>query len=146
MTKDLINTNQDLSLPSYDLDGILPDLNNAEALPIDLVEGYWTPEAPGETKRVFFKKIIEKDTMLEDDTTKKLTVAQFLECCPDGTYRLIGNATVRLVQHMRDMQIEPGTPLQITYTGKTTTRSGYKIDTWQIRPLQIPGHDSKKLK
>lgn len=138
MTKELVDTNKELGLQNFDLDGVLPDLySSARALPIDLVQEYWSPEAPGETKRVYFKGILEKDTLLEDDTRKTLRHATFLEQTKEGNYRWISNASVRLVQHMEDMRIKTGTPLEITYKGKARTRGGFNIDTWQIRPLQV---------
>lgn len=133
--KELTKKENSLAIPAFDLGGILPDLNEMEVLPIDLVQDYWTPESAGESKRLFFKGIVE-ETKKDEQTGEpyEAEVAYFIEQLEDGSHKQIINQSVRMVSTMKT--IEPGTPVQITFTGKKRTQSGHNIDTWHISPLR----------
>jgi hypothetical protein len=125
--------NDSLAIPSYDLGGVLPDLNELEVVPLDLSIDYWTPESPGESKRVFFKGVREEEK--KDETTGEpylAEVAYFIEQTDEGHKQII-NQSVKMVAAVK--QLAPGTPLQVTYTGKKRTQTGHNIDTWHIQPL-----------
>ena len=125
---------QEFGVQAYDLDGILPDMDEMEVLPIDLSVDYWTPEKPGESKRLFFTAIKEESRINEETgEAYEAEVAYFVEQMPDGTHKRIINQSVKMVGSMKGIQA--GTPLQITYTGKKRTQSGHNIDTWAIQPL-----------
>ena len=46
-----------LEVQTIDLSGNIPSLKDANELPIDLCGNYWTPESPGEFKKVIFLDI-----------------------------------------------------------------------------------------
>ena len=60
--------------------GNLPDLNKADAAPLELNGEYWTPEKPGEKRRMFFKEL-RTETTVDQQTGKdiELLVAYFVE-------------------------------------------------------------------
>ena len=126
-----------------DLKGALPDLNKADQMPIDLCGNYWTPEAIGETKRVFFVKIEPQKVMSSDSSDViDLECAVFLEQAPDGSVRTITNGSKRLVGVLETYTMQGilghGTPLQITYMGKKKNKSNsHMSDSWSIKPLII---------
>lgn len=115
----------------------LPDLSQAEVSPTELLGEYWSPENPGETKRVFFigfdtQSVIEQ----ESGESRDLNIVKFLEKQGDE-YRTIRNGSSRLYgafeQFARDLK--PGAPFQITYLGKKKTNSGKFADSWSVKPL-----------
>ncbi len=120
----------------------LPDLNNAQEFPIDLCGNYWTPEAPGESKRMFFVEIKpQKVLSMEDQQLIELDCAVFLEQ-KDGVAQTIINGSRRLVgvieQYVDADTIKRGTPLLITYLGKRKNKSnGFYSDNWSIKPLLL---------
>ena len=130
-------------VPAYDLGNILPDLNEMEVLPIDLVQDYWTPESAGETKRLFFKGIV-KERKKDEETGEpyEAEVAYFIEQLADGSHKQITNQSVRMISSVKPLQ--PGTPIQVTYTGKKRTQSGHNIDTWHISPMVSRSEAYKK--
>lgn len=127
-------TKTDNYLPSFDLAGILPDLDEMEVMPIDLTEDYWTPEKPGESKRVFFKGV--KEVEKKDEATGEpylAEVAYFIEQQADGSHKQITNQSFKLVSTVKSL--ESGTPLQVTYLGKKRTQTGNQMDSWHVSPL-----------
>ncbi len=131
---------QESSYPTYDLgEGDLPNLAEAEEVNLDLMSDYWTPEAEGENKRVFFDKI-EMCTVKDSNTQeeKELECAYFLEQTPDRTWIRIRNGSKRLVAAFKENFIQRGTPWSITYMGKRkNVTNTNKSDYWSIKPLQI---------
>ena len=43
-------------VPAYSLNGDLPDLDGAQELKVDFMDDYWSPSAPGESKKFSFRK------------------------------------------------------------------------------------------
>lgn len=131
---DIIKKQDHLMIPFYPMDEPLPDLDDMEVLPIDLTLNYWTPLAPGEVKKLWFKDVVTEEK--KDEETAELyeaEVAYFLEQMEDGSHRQIINQSVRLVTTVKS--INPGTPLRITYMGKKRTTTGHQMDDWQVSPL-----------
>ncbi|RNC66440.1 hypothetical protein [Proteiniphilum sp. X52] len=127
-----------------DLNGKLPDLQNANEMPIDLCGNYWTPEKEGEVKRLYFVEIKPQKVLSSSGTGEiiDLDCAVFLEQRPDGTVQTITNGSRRLVgvleSYMLQGVIGHGTPLQITYMGKRKNKSNnFSSDSWSIKPLII---------
>lgn len=130
----------------------LPDLLDADPLPLDLVTGYWSPESVGESKRCFFRGIEDQqyaDTDNADpDTgevpTKTLRVVNLIERyeAGDGTraFRTIRNGSARLVAFFAE---DDGTPryavndaFKIEFKGKEkNSTNNFKSDRWAIYPL-----------
>lgn len=140
----LAKTDNALAIPSFDLGGILPDLYEMEVVPIDLIEDYWTPEKPGESKRLFFKEVVEvqrKDEVTGDPYMAE--IAYFIEQQQDGSHKQITNQSIKLVTTVK--AIASGTPLQITYLGKKRTQSGNQMDAWHISPLVIRGNNKPQI-
>ena len=119
------------------VNGELPDLDQAEELNVDLMDDYWSPEEPGESKKVFFQKI-DTRRVLDQQTGEviDLECAFFMEKDPKtGNYRTISNGSKRLVGALQANGVTKGMPLMITYKGKKKTQGGNSCDNWSIRPL-----------
>lgn len=132
------NENAEISYNTVDFSKPLPDIENAEVAPFDLMADYWTPEKPGENKRVFFDKIgtrFVKD--LNSDGLIELECAFFLEQ-KDGEVKSVSNGSKRLVGAIESNQIKRGVPLLITFLGKTKNKNNnFQSDSWSIKPLKI---------
>lgn len=121
----------------------LPNLDEAEVIPFDLSSQYWTPQAEGETKRVFFLKIEERPVQDQEDkdnkdAVKQLPCAFFLEKDTSGAMNTICNGSKRLVAIIENNKLERGAPLQITYKGKRKNNTNaFKSDDWLVKPLLI---------
>ena len=125
-------------IQAFDIaNGELPDLDQAEELNVDLMDDYWSPEEPGESKKVFFQKIGTR-RVLDQQTGEviDLECAFFMEKDPKtGNYRTISNGSKRLVGALQANGVTKGMPLMITYKGKKKTQGGNSCDNWSIRPL-----------
>lgn len=122
----------------------LPNLQEAKEIPIDLSGNYWTPEAAGESKRMFFVEIKTQQVLSANGTGEliDLECATFLEQNADGTVQTVVNGSRRLVgileQFVQNGTIKQGTPLLITYLGKRKNKTNsFQSDSWSIRPLII---------
>ena len=125
-------------IQAFDIvNGELPDLDQAEELNVDLMDDYWSPEEPGESKKVFFQKI-DTRRVLDQQTGEEIDLecAFFMEKDPKtGNYRTISNGSKRLVGALQANGVTKGMPLMITYKGKKKTQGGNSCDNWSIRPL-----------
>lgn len=117
----------------------LPSLSAAEVVPIDLLTGYWTPEQPGETKRVFFLEVRERDVLdTESGEVVQLPCAFFLEEKGPGDYQTICNGSKRLLGAFDKGNVKKHTPFEITYKGKEKNATNqFKSDHWSVKPLLI---------
>lgn len=124
-------------IPTFDLTQKLPDLELAEELNVDLMDDYWSPEEPGESKKVFFQKIDTRKVLdQQSGEVIDLECAFFMEKEPNtGAYRTISNGSRRLVGAIQANGITAGMPLLITYKGKRKTQNGNRCDNWSIKPL-----------
>lgn len=117
---------------------IIPPNVNLETLEVascDQVQQYWTPENPGEKKRLFFYRIEER-TVLDQKTNEpiELACAVFV----DSAGATIVNGSKRLVAVFENNDIKPGTPVQVTYKGKKQNRTnGNKSDDWSVVTLAL---------
>lgn len=113
-------------------------LDNAEAAPVDLMSDYWSPETPGEAKKVIFDRI--ETTGVLDQTTGELLD---LECAyffvkENGTVKRIRNGSKRLVGAIQSFKLAQGTPLEIRYLGKKANKTNsHKSDNWMVKPLIV---------
>ncbi|MGE9312839.1 hypothetical protein ACLOAU_14420 [Niabella sp. CJ426] len=113
-------------------------LDQGEAAPIDLMSDYWTPETPGEKKRLLFDRIDIRQ--VADEKTGELID---LECCffftkENGAIKNISNGSKRLVASISAYNIQKGTPLEIIYLGKKKNKTNSLMsDNWSIKPLVI---------
>lgn len=116
----------------------LPNLNEAVAAPIDLMANYWTPEKPGESKRVIFDRIDTRKVLPADGSS---TEPIDLDCAfmyeeQEGQIVCVSNGSKRLVGALETMP--RGAALLITYMGKKKNRNNsFSSDNWSIRPLVI---------
>lgn len=122
----------------------LPNLQDADELPVDLSGNYWTPNPAGESKRMFFVEIKPQKVLSINGTGEliDLECATFLEQNADGTIQTVVNGSRRLVgileQYVSGGVIKQGAPLQITYLGKRKNKTNsFQSDSWSIRPLII---------
>lgn len=113
-------------------------LEGAQAAPIDLMSDYWSPEMPGEFKRVLFDRI-ETTPVLDQSTGEVLE----LECAyffvkDGGAVKRIRNGSKRLVGAIQSFKLAPGTPLEIRYMGKKANKTNqFKSDNWTVKPLIV---------
>lgn len=117
----------------------LPDLDNADVVPFDMNATYWTPEKPGERRRVYFDsiKIATMRDAKEPDVLVDLPCAFFYEKT-GGETRAIRNASKRLIAILENNNLERGTPIQIEYVGKKkNSTNNYLSDDWSVKPLMI---------
>lgn len=122
----------------------LPSLKDAQELPIDLCGNYWTPDMPGEFKRMFFVEIKSQKVLSATGNGEliDLDCATFLEQTEDGTIQTVTNGSRRLVgileQYVDNGLIRNGTPLKITYMGKRKNKTNtFQSDNWSVKPLRI---------
>lgn len=125
------------NLPTVDLMSMkeMPNLSEADVLPLDLSSEYWTPLNAGEAKRLLFVKI--EETMVQDindpSILLNLPCAFFLEQANDGI-KQIRNGSRRLVAALENLT--QGTPLLVTYRGKIRNKTNsFSSDNWSIKPL-----------
>lgn len=119
--------------------GQLPDLEQAQASPLELNGEYWTPEKEGERRRMFFKDLrVEQAIDQKTGENVELLVAYFVEPLPDGRRRVVRQASRRLTAVFENYadNIRPGMAFEITYKGKMKNKSNSNLsDTWSIVPL-----------
>lgn len=122
----------------------LPSLEDAQELPIDLCGNYWTPEHPGEFRKMFFVDIKPQKVLsaTNPDELIDLDCATFLERSEDGTVQTVTNGSRRLVgileQYIENGSLKSGTPLKITYMGKRKNKTNnFQSDNWSVKPLRI---------
>ena len=119
----------------------LPSLSGAkvEVAAVDLMEGYWTPAAPGESKRLYFVQVRDRQT-LDQNTGEVVTLpaVYFLEESEDGEWKSICNQSSHLVSRFEKGDIPKHTPVLITYTGKEKNATNANMsDRWRVNPLII---------
>lgn len=117
----------------------LPNLEVAKAVPVDIMEGYWTPEQIGESKRMFFDKVAMRDCLdSETQEVKKLLCAYFFERQEDGSHKTICNGSARLVGVFETGKFNRLTPFEIKYLGeKKNSTNQFKSHDWSVKPLVI---------
>jgi len=113
-------------------------LEKAEAAPIDLMSDYWTPENPGESKRVLFDRLDISNVLSQEDGELIELECAFFFIKENGNVKQIRNGSKRLVGALQAYNIERGTPLLIKYLGKKKNRSNqFMSDNWSVTPLVI---------
>lgn len=147
MSKELVLKEQESSFEVQAVDlsmSILPSLTDAQELPVDLCGNYWTPENPGESKRVFFVEIKPQKVLSAQGTGEliDLDCAFFIEQNSDGALVTVTNGSRRLVgmleQCVENGFIKSGTPLKITFMGKRKNKTNnFSSDNWSVKPLRI---------
>ena len=118
----------------------IPDLASYEVASVDLSYDYWTPEKDGEVRRMYFMGIQTMSVPDHQDADKSvdLPCAVFLQTSTDGDHKTVVNGSVRLRSIVE--QLEPQTPVQVTYRGKKKNRSnGNMSDQWSVVTLKKKG-------
>jgi len=116
----------------------IDSLETAHAAPVDLMSDYWSPEMPGESKKVIFDRI-ENTPVLDQGTGEVLDLdCAFFFVKESGNIKRIRNGSKRLVGAIQSFGLASGTPLEIRYLGKKSNKTNqYKSDNWSIKPLII---------
>lgn len=140
MENQLVKAENTIPLQSFDINNGFPDLKDATEIPMDLMSDYWTPEKPGESKKVFFDSIRER--LVRDqqnpDILIELPCAYFFEPDANGQVKTISNGSKRLVGVIEAYNIPRGTPLLLTYLGKKkNATNSYSSDQWSVKPLRL---------
>lgn len=135
---ELTQTQQNTPTP-IDLE-TLPDLSKAKESTVDLIPEYWTPETPGETKRLFFAGLANvEDTDEETGETRTRPTVYFYEKA-GGELKLISNASKRLLGAFESGAIQQGQPIVVTYLGKIANKTNaFKSDNWKVKKLIVEG-------
>lgn len=139
----LRENNFSLEVQTLDLQGTIPSLNDAQELPVDLCGNYWTPENPGESKKVIFLEI-KPQKVLSQSTGELID----LECVvlaeqnEKGDLVTIINGSIRLVgalqPYVESGIVRYGTVLKITFLGKRKNKTNANFsDIWSVKPLRI---------
>lgn len=115
-------------------------LHSAEAAPFDLMGDYWSPEQPGESRRVLFDRIQPMDVV--DQQTGEIVELNcayfFYQEKPDGPIKQIRNGSKRLVGALESYKLAPRTALLIKYLGKKRNKNNPNMsDNWSITPLIV---------
>lgn len=121
---------------------ILPDsfddIDKYEVASVDLSADYWSPEKEGEKRRMIY--VGTEDRLVPDhkDPSKQVELATIVFLYPqDGKSSTVVNASKRLVAVFENNEIEPGTPVQVTYMGKKKNRTnGNMSDNWSVVVLK----------
>lgn len=115
-------------------------LHTAQPAPFDLMGDYWSPEQPGESRRVLFDRLQPMDVVdQQTGEVVELNCAYFYyQEKPDGPIKQIRNGSKRLVGAIESYNIKPLTPLLIKYMGKKKNKNNNNFsDNWSITPLMI---------
>ena len=134
-----------LDIQTVDLNsGNIPSLKDAQELPIDLCGNYWTPEMPGEYKKVIFLEIKPQKVLSAQGNGEviDLDCAIFAEQNENGDLVTLMNGSRRLVgilePYIANGTIRHGTLLKITFMGKRKNKTNsYSSDNWSIKPIRI---------
>jgi hypothetical protein len=116
----------------------IDSLEDAQVAPVDLMSDYWSPEVPGESKKVIFDRI-ENTPVLDQGTGEVLD----LDCAyffvkENGAVKRIRNGSKRLVGAIQSFGLASGAPLEIKYLGKKANKTNsHKSDNWRISPLIV---------
>lgn len=130
----------------------LPTIKKLDAAPVPLSVDFWSPMISGESKRGWVLGIEPMMVPQKDFNTGELIGMAEMDCvlfveeAPDGMKKRIYTSARLLVSYI-SAAIQRGeivprsllTPIQITYKGTRTTRSGRKASEWEILPLIVAG-------
>lgn len=141
MSKEIANTTENSVFDPVDLSNksnIVDLYSDAEEVDVDLTVEYWTPDIPGETKRLYFAGIEHRQQVnQETGETDDLQVVRFFEKTKDGIVSLC-NASRRLVGVFFANKIPVGTPVSVEYLGKKKNKTNaFKSDAWRVKPLTL---------
>lgn len=136
----LVKSNNIMQLPTVDLNqGDLPDLDDADVIPLDMASNYWSPVNVGENKRVYFDKI--EVMQVQDNNDKEVVIdlpCVFMFEKTKGDVKTFQNGSKRLVAIFERSHIERGTPVIITYLGKKkNSTNSFLSDDWSVKPLLL---------
>lgn len=130
------------NLPSkadYDQLDDLPDLDQADVVPVNLLAGYWTPAKVGEYKNLFFNYVGSR-TVLDQKTgeTFELECVFFLERDAEGKAQQVANGSVKLCTAFAQAAPKRLTPFRVTYLGKVKNSTNSNMsDNWRVEPLKL---------
>lgn len=119
--------------------GKLPDLKKATPATLELSGEYWSPDQIGEQRRAFFNEL-RQEISIKPDTGESidLLVAYFVWEDAKGNMKVFRNASRRLTGVLENINLQKGTPVEITYMGKVKNKNNsFMSDNWSIRPLII---------
>ena len=139
----LRDSDSSLEVQTIDLKGAIPSLKDAQELPVDLCGNYWTPENPGEIKKVIFLEI-KPQKVLSQSTGEliDLDCVVFAEQNDKGDLVTVINGSIRLVgslqPYVESGTIKHGTMLKITFLGKRKNKTNANFsDNWSVKPMRI---------
>jgi hypothetical protein len=113
----------------------IPDLDAAEA-GSSLEMKYYEFVNPGQAVRAIYSGITKINKRKEDGTMEQLDAIVFQN--REGVFL---NGGDNIVSQLRN--VPPGTPIQITFDGKEATKSGYRVNKFTVRLLNVSGFVTK---
>ena len=127
-TFDIANANQS------HIDAVI----NAPSLNFDVKASYWSPEK-GEVKRLIYQGIKEKvktKNSYGEAEYVYIDTAYFVELSKSG-HRMLSNASSVLVNYFQTNNTPVHAVLDITYKGKSKSKSGNMFDDFSISPVPV---------
>lgn len=146
MSKDLVPAAQanesvmPVTLPSDHFATLSPadidQLDKMEAMDIELMSDYWTPQATGEKKKLLFSHFGNSQAVdQQSNEVIDLFCAYFWESY-NGSKRLIRNGSKRLVGTLQGYNPPRFWACEITYKGKKKNATNqFSSDEWSVKPL-----------
>lgn len=111
-------------------------LEEYEIASVDLNFEYWTPDKDGESKRVFYKGIENRQVPDYNDPSKIVGLDCVVLQCPTSNQIFVnGSAILRSILS----NTPTDTPVLVTYKGKKKARSGNQCDNWGVQALAKGG-------
>lgn len=115
---------------------VIEPLDEYEIASVDLNFEYWTPDQAGESKRVFYKGIENRQVPDHSDAEKLVGLDCVVLQCPASQQVFVnGSAILRSIL----ANIPTDTPILVTYKGKKKSRSGNQCDNWGVQVLMKGG-------
>lgn len=114
-------------------------LDNAQEAPVDLTQEYWTPENIGESRRMVFTGIHDRDIIDSETGELERTLPCAFFLYKDGEdVKTVCQGSKRLVGAFENGKIKKGAPVSVTYLGRKKNKTNqYQSDQWSVKPLLI---------
>ncbi|KOY85072.1 hypothetical protein AD998_01925 [bacterium 336/3] len=123
---------------------IAQNLNDAEVIDVDLASDYWSPKTLLECKKLLFLVIQDREVNDINDPSKRvmLPTAFFIEnVVGEGgktTVKRVCNSSRKLLGLLADNNVQPNTPLLVTYLGKVKNKTNqFDSETWSVKHLKL---------
>lgn len=116
-----------------------PNLEEWVAGSYDLSEEYWTPEEPGERRRLVFDGIEIRSAPKHDNKEESIELPCVIFREPrDGLWYTVTNGSKLMISAFEG--IAAGVPVEVTYLGRRQNKTNQNAsDHWSVVILKKPG-------